>query len=80
MTGERILMETAIGIRAEQARLVRALDVGNSVKDVAGIFGVSDRSIWRWIKDGEIKAERLSPRCVRIFDSEISRFRERTRA
>jgi predicted DNA-binding transcriptional regulator AlpA len=60
----------------ETARQRRALDRANRVRDVAKIFDTSERHIWRLIKRGELKAERLGPRCVRVFDSEIARYRE----
>ena len=66
-------------VRIEQRRLARDIDHANSVRDVARILDVSDRTVWRWVRAGELKAERLSPRCLRIFDSEIARFRANAR-
>ncbi len=57
-----------------------AHDRGNSIKDVAEIFGLSDRTVARMIKRGDLKAERLSARCVRVFDSEIERYRRERNA
>ena len=51
-------------------------DRANSVRQVAEIFCVSERHVWRLIKSGNLKSERLGARCVRIFDSEINRYRE----
>jgi predicted DNA-binding transcriptional regulator AlpA len=62
------------------ARQSRALDRARKVPEVAEIFGTSARHIWRLIKAGELKAERLSPRCVRVFDSEIVRYRDSLRS
>ena len=50
-------------------------DRANKVRQVADIFGTSERHIWRLIADRKLKADRLGPRCVRIFDSEITRYR-----
>ena len=55
---------------SELAQRARMIDHANSVRDVAGIFGTSERHIWRLIKRGDLKAERLSARCIRVFDSE----------
>jgi len=55
-------------------------DRANRVRDVADIFGTSERHVWRLIKSGQLKAERLGVRCVRVFDSEIARYRESLRA
>jgi excisionase family DNA binding protein len=52
------------------------LDRANRVRQVAEIFGTSERHIWRLIHRGELKAERLGARCVRVFDSEIARYRQ----
>lgn len=59
----------------ETARQRRTLDRANKIRDVAAMFDTSERHIWRLIKRGELKAERLGPRCVRVFDSEIARYR-----
>jgi predicted DNA-binding transcriptional regulator AlpA len=45
------------------------------VRQVAVIFDTSERQVWRMIESGELRAERLSARCVRVFDSEIARYR-----
>jgi predicted DNA-binding transcriptional regulator AlpA len=55
-------------------------DRANRVRDVADIFGTSERHVWRLIASGQLKAERLGARCVRVFDSEIARYRESLRA
>jgi excisionase family DNA binding protein len=68
-------MNIAAGLRAEHTRPVREIDHANSVRDVAAIFGTSERHIWRLIRNGELRAEHLGPRCTRIFDSEIARYR-----
>ena len=53
-----------------------AQDRANRIRDVADRFGTSERHIWRLIKAGLLKAESLGPRCTRIFDSEIARYRQ----
>jgi excisionase family DNA binding protein len=55
------------------------LDRGRRVRYVAQILDTSERQIWRWIAEGKLRAERLGPRCVRIFDSEIARYRSAQR-
>jgi excisionase family DNA binding protein len=65
---------------AEKPRRQGEHDRANRVRDVADIFGTSERHVWRLIKSGQLKAERLGVRCVRIFDSEIARYRESLRA
>lgn len=50
-------------------------DRANRVREVAEIFGTSERHIWRLIRSGALRAERLGARCVRVFDSEIERYR-----
>ena len=67
---------------AEKSRRQRQSehDRANRVRDVADIFGTSERHVWRLIKSGQLKAERLGARCVRVFDSEIARYRESLRS
>ena len=76
-------MQAQAGYIAEEARkfrdVVRQIDRANSVGAVATLFQTSERTIWRLIRRGDLKAERLGPRCVRIFDSEIARFRAASR-
>ena len=68
-------------ITAEKLRRQRGEhDRANRVRDVADIFGTSERQVWRLIKSGQLKAERLGARCVRVFDSEIARYRESLRS
>jgi excisionase family DNA binding protein len=50
-------------------------DRANRVREVARILDTSERQIWRLIEQGRIRAERHGPRTVRIWDSEIARFR-----
>jgi excisionase family DNA binding protein len=60
-----------VTLEAEIARPDRA----NRIRQVAELFNTSERHIWRLIADGKLRADRLGPRCVRIFDSEIARYR-----
>jgi excisionase family DNA binding protein len=57
------------------SRLARPLDRARKVREVAEVFGTSERHIRRLIKGGQLRAERLGVRCVRVFDSEIERYR-----
>ena len=49
-----------------------------TVQEVADALKVCDRTIWRWIKAGEIETYRLG-RAVRIAEDELIRFLERRR-
>ncbi|AEF87026.1 excisionase/Xis, DNA-binding protein [Treponema primitia ZAS-2] len=40
-------------------------------QEVAEKFGVSDRTVWRWVVTGTIKARRFSRQIVRIPVAEI---------
>ena len=60
-----------VTLEAEIARPDRA----NRIRQVAELFNTSERHICRLIADGKLRADRLGPRCVRIFDSEIARYR-----
>jgi excisionase family DNA binding protein len=71
---------TALQIDDITSRQSRALDRARKVSEVAEIFGTSSRHIWRLIKNGALKSERLGPRCVRVFDSEIMRYRDSLRS
>ena len=42
-------------------------DRANTVSDVAEIFGIGKRTVWRLIESGDLKAVRLGARCIRIF-------------
>jgi len=47
---------------------------GFTVKETAEYFGVSDKAVYAWIKNGKIEAIRKSPRLVIIPPSAIERF------
>jgi excisionase family DNA binding protein len=55
--------------------IIEQRDRANRIRQVAEILNTSERQVWRLIADGRMKAERFGPRCVRIWDSEIARFR-----
>lgn len=59
-----------------QTKPPQRIDQANTVRDVAGILRTSERHVWRLLKSGDLKAKRLGKRCVRIFDSEIERYRQ----
>jgi excisionase family DNA binding protein len=50
-------------------------DRANKIRQVADRCQTSERQVWRWIAEGKLKAVRLGPRCIRVWDSEIDRFR-----
>ena len=43
-----------------------------SVKETADLFGVTKRTVFRWIKSGKMKSVKIG-RTVRIKESEIER-------
>lgn len=43
-----------------------------SVKETADLFGVTKRTVFRWIKSGKMKSVKIG-RTVRIKESEIKR-------
>ena len=43
-----------------------------SVKETAELFGVTKRTVFRWIKSGKMKSVKIG-RTVRIKESEIER-------
>jgi excisionase family DNA binding protein len=47
--------------------------------DVAQILGISEREVIRKVRSGELKADKLSARVVRIFDDSLDAFVERQR-
>ena len=51
-----------------------------TVKDAARILGVTTRTLGRYIADGKIVVHRLSPRAVRIKDTDLEAFLDGTRA
>lgn len=52
-----------------------ASDRALSARGVAERLDVSETTVWRMIKSGELKAERFSKRCTRIWESELHRYR-----
>jgi excisionase family DNA binding protein len=49
-----------------------------TVKDIAVHFQVSERTVWRWVKDGELVVHRLG-RTVRIAPADRDSFQTRHR-
>lgn len=49
-----------------------------TVKDIAAEFGVSARSVWRWIDDGDLVVHRFG-RAVRIAPADRDSFAARCR-
>ncbi len=49
------------------------LDTFYHVKDVADVMMVSDRSVRRWIAEGDLKAHRFG-RAIRISDQDLKDF------
>ena len=45
-----------------------------SVNQVADELGVCPKTVYRYIKDGKIKAVRLSERCIRVPPESIEAF------
>jgi hypothetical protein len=51
----------------------------HSYADIAKILQVSEHEVIRKVRSGELKADKLSTRCVRIFDDSLDAFVERQR-
>jgi excisionase family DNA binding protein len=51
----------------------------HSYADVAKILGVSEREVIRMCARGDLKADKLSARVVRIFDDSLDAYVERQR-
>lgn len=49
-----------------------------TVKDIAEHCQVSERSVWRWIRDNELKVHRLGRR-TRIGEKDFAKFLRRNR-
>jgi excisionase family DNA binding protein len=47
-----------------------------SVEDVADIFGISERTVYRWIGEGILPTKRLGPagRLIRVTDEDLAAF------
>ena len=47
-----------------------------SVDEVADILGVSERTIYRWIREGGLPTKRIGPagRLIRVTDEDLSAF------
>jgi len=54
-------------------------DRARRISEVAKVFDTSERNIWRLIKRRELNAVRIGMRCVRVFDSELARYRDSLR-
>ncbi len=48
------------------------------VKEVAEHCHNSERTVWRWIRDGKLKVHRLV-RCIRISEKDFAKFLRRNR-
>ena len=48
------------------------------VKEIAEHCRNSERTVWRWIRDGKLKAHRLG-RCTRISEKDFAKFLRRNR-
>lgn len=51
-----------------------------TVKDAAKILGVSSRTLSRYIAAGKVTVHRLTPKTVRIKDTDLDAFLDGTRA
>jgi excisionase family DNA binding protein len=50
-----------------------------SVEELSSMFGVSEESVRRWIRGGELRAYRLGRRELRISKEDLDRFLEARR-
>jgi len=48
-----------------------------SLAEVAAALGVSTATVSRMVRRGELRAQRISPKCVRVSSEEVARFGER---
>jgi len=51
---------------SDQTTDLESLPVRLSIQQAASLFGLSDKTIRRWIADGRVKAVRLGARTIRI--------------
>jgi len=51
----------------------------HTVGEIAERLSVSERSVLDWIRDGRLKAIRLSPRTIRVSDGDLEEFLDRAR-
>lgn len=42
-------------------------------KHMADALGVSERTVWTWVRDGHIRTVPLGPKCVRFHPAERDR-------
>jgi excisionase family DNA binding protein len=49
-----------------------ASDAWLSVREASRYLGVSESTVWRWIKQGRVKAYRIGPRRVRLKESDVA--------
>ena len=50
-----------------------------TLMEVARATGVSVRTVYRWIKDGRLKAVRINPRQTKIWHNDLQDFIQRFR-
>lgn len=50
-----------------------------TITEVARATGVSVRTVYRWIKDGRLKAVRINPRQTKIWHNDLQDFIQRFR-
>lgn len=44
------------------------------IEEVVDILGASERTIWGWIRDKELKVVRLGKKCVRFHPDDVQEF------
>lgn len=47
-----------------------------TVRAVADYLGVSQRTIWRWIKDGKLRAFKVGKKSIRVAEDDLKLFIE----
>ena len=45
-----------------------------TVKEVASVMKVSQKTVYRWIESGNLKAARLGRKTYRVFENELMKF------
>jgi len=45
-----------------------------TIKEVAKVLKVSNRTVYRWIDSGDLKAARIGRKTYRVFESDLRKF------
>ncbi len=45
-----------------------------TIQEVAKVLKVSDRTVYRWIDSGDLKAAKIGRKTYRVFESDLRKF------